>query len=139
MKHIALITALILLPITACDENTPAKPFVPAPATPPSGTLPPGHPPINSTNQGMSPPESSKGEMTQQATVVSTIDIPQFTYIEIKQNDKTRWLASKTISTKKGDVIRFDHGETVSNFSSKTLMRTFSSITFVNEASVIKK
>ena len=84
------------------------------------------------------PAATSKVEQTQKATVVSAIDIPQFTYIEVKQNNQIRWLASKTVTTKKGDVIQFDRGETVENFSSKALNRTFPSITFVNRATIVK-
>jgi hypothetical protein len=139
MKHTALITTLILLTLTACDKKPSEKPFVPDPVIPPSGALPPGHPPINSEGQTTMPAATSKVEQTQKATVVSAIDIPQFTYIEIKQDNKTRWLAAKTIAVKKGDVIQFDHGETVTNFNSKTLNRTFASITFVNNATVVKE
>ena len=75
----------------------------------------------------------------QRAIVVSTKDIPQFTFIEVKQDGQTRWLAASTVAVKKGDVIAFDHGSTMENFTSKTLKRTFSSITFVIQVSVVKK
>lgn len=139
MKHTALITVLLTLALTACEKKPPEKPFVPDPIIPPSGALPPGHPAINTSNQASPPSEEPQAGQMQKATVVSTIDIPQFTYIEIKQGSKTRWLASKTIAAKKGDVIQFDRGETVTNFSSKVLNRTFDSITFVNRASIVKE
>jgi hypothetical protein len=138
MKHIALLATLAMLTLAACNKEPPEKPFVPDPVIPSSGTLPPGHPPVNSEEQNTTPSEGSDDKQTQKGTVVSTIDIPQFTYIEVKQNDQVRWLAASTIATKKGDTIEFDHGETVRNFRSKTLMRTFPSITFVNHASVVK-
>ena len=136
MKQTALITVLAMLMLTGCDKKPAEKPFVPDPIIPPSGTLPPGHPPINTNDQTMASSVPSQAEQTQKATVVSALDIPQFTYLEVTQNNQTRWLASKTIAAKKGDVVLFDEGSTMTNFSSKALNRTFPSITFVNNATI---
>ena len=138
MKRTALITVLLMFILTACDKKPSEKPFVPDPIISPSATLPPGHPPVNSSDQSMETSVSPPAEQTQKATVVSTLDIPQFTYLEVKQDNKTRWLASKTLAAKKGDVILFDNGSTMTNFNSKTLQRTFASITFVNNATLEK-
>jgi hypothetical protein len=74
--------------------------------------------------------------LTQQATVISTISVPQYTYIEAAQGKKTVWLAASSMAVKKGDVIRFDDGVVMDNFYSKTLKRNFSSIAFVNRVVV---
>ena len=154
MKHLTLITTLALFTLTACDEKPAAKPAAPAPTmmqtAPPIalGTpMPPGHPDVNATSaspaatlSGMTDIEQpTESVQTQQATVISSIDIPQFTYLEVKQNGKTRWIAAATLVVKKGDIIDFDEGSTMSNFTSKALSRTFPSITFVNNASVGNK
>jgi hypothetical protein len=136
MKRTALSAALVMFTLTACGKKPPEKPFVPDPVISPSATLPPGHPPVNTGDQAMGSSVTPTAEQTQKAIVVSTLDIPQFTYLEVKQDNKTRWLASKTIAAKKGDVILFDNGSTMSNFNSKTLQRTFPSITFVNNATL---
>ncbi|MBI3480225.1 MAG: hypothetical protein HY016_07710 [Nitrosomonadales bacterium] len=104
---------------------------------PSSGVLPAGHPPINSNDQATTLSGRPKPELTQQATVVSVIDVPQFTYLEVTQNKQTRWLATKTLIAKKGDVVQFDNGSTMTNFNSKALNRTFPSITFVNTATIV--
>ena len=75
-------------------------------------------------------------DLTETAKVVSTIDVPQYTYIEISQGKTTRWLAAATVKVKKGDTIRFDPGMVMSNFHSKSLNRTFPSIAFVNRVAV---
>jgi hypothetical protein len=138
MKLTALITALLMFTLTGCNEKPSEKPFVPDPVIPPSGALPAGHPPINTADQGKASSGESDVLQTQQATVLNVINIPQFTYLEVQQDNQTRWLATSTIAAKKGDVIKFDSGSTMSNFTSKALNRTFPSITFVNRVTVTK-
>lgn len=154
MKHLALVTTLALVTLAACDNKPADKPVAPAPtmtqtAPPiaPGTPMPAGHPDINGTTMspaatlsGMTDVEQpTESVQTQQATVISSIDIPQFTYLEVKQDGKTRWIAAATLAAKKGDIIDFDEGSTMSNFTSKALNRTFPSITFVNNASVGNK
>ena len=137
MKYATLIVAfLAAVAVTACDKK-PKDTFVPDSVPPSSSTapLPPGHPAINPAGSANS---SSDVELTQKATVISAQDVPQFTYLEVKQGDQTRWLAASTVAVKKGDVIQFDNGSTMLNFNSKTLNRTFPSITFVNRVTVAK-
>lgn len=74
--------------------------------------------------------------LTQKAQVLSVINVTQFTYLEITQDNKTRWLATTTSAAKKGDTIQFDEGTLMSNFNSKILNRTFPSITFVGRVVV---
>ena len=74
--------------------------------------------------------------LPQKAKVLSTIEVPQYTYLEVTQNKKTRWLASTKVAVKKGDVIRFDDGAEMTNFHSKALNRTFPSIFFVSHVVV---
>lgn len=136
MKHTALITALALLALTACDKKPAQEPFVPASVTSPS--LPPGHPPMDSGDQATTLSGEPEVVQTETATVVSTIDVLEFTYLEVKQNNQTRWLASQTIAAKKGDVIQFDAGSTIQDFKSKALNRSFPGMTFVDHATIVK-
>jgi len=136
MKHITLIAILTIVALTGCEKKA-AEPFVPDSAVTPA-TLPPGHPAINPAGSAMSPSDRTDVELTQKATVLSTLDVPQFTYIEVKQDNQTRWLAASTVAVKKGEVIQFDSGATMENFNSKILNRTFPSITFVNRVTVAK-
>lgn len=70
--------------------------------------------------------------LTQSGKVLSMIDVPSYTYVELSQGKKTMWLAAATVAVKKGDVVRFDDGMVMNNFYSKTLKRSFPSIVFVN-------
>ena len=143
MRHTTLISALAILALTACNKNPADTPFVPPATTAqtptfPAGALPPGHPVKGSGGSSAPSTEATDVEQKETATVVSTIDVPDFTYIEIKQGHDTRWLASKTTTAKKGEVIEFDSNFPLENFKSKALNRTFPSITFVNNVTVVK-
>jgi len=148
MKHITLIAVLAFFTLAACDKKPVEKPISAtptmtqmAPPIAPGTPMPAGHPDISgamsptTTLSGSNEPASDSVQ-NQSATVISSIDIPQFTYLEVRQNGKTRWVACATLAVKKGDIIDFDEGSTMTNFNSKSLNRTFPSITFVNHATV---
>ncbi len=157
MKLSTLFTALIVVSLAACDKNPADEPFVPAgkvtsstkkslnplydtempDATGATGELPPGHPAVNNTKSEAPSDDATDVEMVERATVVSTIKIPQFTYIEVKQGNQIRWLAAAEIALEKGDKIKFDTGSTIFDFNSQVLDRTFDSITFVNRVAII--
>ena len=99
-------------------------------------SLPAGHPPVDAKRQGQGAPEA---QLPQKGKVLSAIDVPQYTYLEVIQNKQTLWIAGPTVAAKKGDIIRFDDGMAMSNFHSKTLNRTFPSISFVNNVVVTKE
>lgn len=132
MKHTALITALTILALTASGNSAAEETSVPPSSKAympivPGSALPPGH-----------PPKATDAVKLEKATVISTIDVPGFTYIEIKQGHQTRWLAATTFNAKKDAVIEFEGSSTLENFKSKALNRTFPSITFVNSVTVVK-
>ena len=101
-----------------------------------AGSLPAGHPSVDAKRQGQRAPEA---QLPQKGKVLSTIDVPQYTYLEVIQNKKTFWIAGPTVAAKKGDMIRFDDGMAMTKFHSKTLNRTFPSISFVNNVVVTKE
>ena len=98
--------------------------------------LPPGHPQLDANKQASGAPAA---QLPQKGKVLSVIDVPQYTYLEVAQNKKTFWIAGPTVAAKKGDVIRFDSGMVMSNFHSKTLNRDFPAISFVNQVVVTKE
>ena len=130
MKHTALISTLSLFALTVCVDSAAQEPTVP-PANKsympivPGAALPPGHP-------------STEVEKMETGTVVSTLDVSGFTYIEIQQGHDTRWIATGTTDVKKGEVIEFESSPPVENFKSKKLNRTFPSVSFVNSVTVVK-
>lgn len=79
-----------------------------------------------------------KTMLTQSGTVLSTLSVPSYTYVEVSQNNKKMWVAAATSAVKKGDKVKFDDGMVMDNFYSKTLKRTFPSIVFVNSLVIDK-
>lgn len=95
--------------------------------------MPAGHPPIGAKAK------APRGQLPQKGKVVSVIDVPQYTYLEVAQGNKISWIAVPTVTAKKGDIIRFDNGMPMGNFHSKTLNRNFASISFVSQVVVTKE
>jgi len=125
MKSLAILLAAFLS--SSAFAAAPA-----APKDPHAGMAPPANPHAGmGGNMGAPMPA-----LSQQGTVLSSIDVPQYTYIEVRQDKQTRWLAASTVAEKKGDVIRFDNGMPMTNFYSKTLKRSFPSISFVSKVEV---
>lgn len=119
MKYFPLLLALTVVPASVIAQS-----------------LPSGHPMMGAAKEGKPLPEA---QLPQKAKVLSTIDAAGYTYLEVTQNKKTVWLAGPKVVAKKGDVIRFDDGMVMTNFESKTLKRTFPSVTFVNMVVVSKE
>jgi hypothetical protein len=88
--------------------------------------LPRGHPQVDVQRQNAATPNLPK-----KGKVLSTIDVSQYTYIEVIQDQKPLWLATTTIPVKTGDMIRFEDGVVMTNFYSNALKRNFPVISFV--------
>ena len=136
MKRSLLFATLIILCLTACGNKTAEKPaseepISQFPAAAPAVVIPPGHPSLPGGDSGATGQSAPLPPLTQKGMVLSTINVTQYTYLEVKQDDKTRWLATTTSPAKKGDTIQFDEGMTMINFNSQMLNRVFPSITFV--------
>ena len=79
----------------------------------------------------------TKDEMTtsiHQGEVVDKLDTSNYSYLQIKENDNTYWIAVPTMDVKKGEKVFFSQYMEMKNFKSETLNRTFESVLFVNDA-----
>ncbi len=126
MKISFVLSLLLAVSATSCGQK-PAATAPPVMAS--SASLPPEHPAIDAgkTSQGQPP-------LTQKAQVLSVMKVTQYTYLEVMQDNKIRWLATPApaaAAAKKNDTIQFDDGTLMSNFNSKLLNRTFPSIALV--------
>ncbi len=121
-----LLAAVVAFPALAAEPAAPKDPH--------AGMSMPGNPHAGmGGGMGMDMPMMA---LTQQGTVLSSIDVPSYTYIEVRQGKESRWLAAATVKVKKGDTVRFDDGMRMTNFYSKTLKRNFPSISFVNKVEI---
>jgi hypothetical protein len=77
------------------------------------------------------------GMPANEGKVLSTLDAPGYTYMELANTEKRFWIAAPTTRVKAGDRVRFERSLVMKNFNSKTLNRTFDEIIFVNSADVI--
>jgi hypothetical protein len=70
--------------------------------------------------------------------VVSILETTGYTYMELENGGRQFWIAAPTTQVEVGDHIRFVESMAMTNFSSKTLNRTFHRIIFVS-STMIKK
>ena len=81
---------------------------------------------------------AASDQLPRKGKVISSVDASIYTYIELIENGKTIWIAAPTVKVKKGDTVRFSDGTAQPNWHSKSLNRTFESLTLVGKAEVAK-
>lgn len=86
---------------------------------------------------GANAANTAAGMPADEGKVLSTLDAPGYTYMELANTEKRFWIAAPTTRVKAGDRVRFDQSMVMKNFNSKTLNRTFDQIIFVNSATVL--
>lgn len=82
---------------------------------------------------------ASPGKMADnEGIVVDFMDAAGYTYMELQNSGHKFWIAAPTTQVNKGDHIRFGQSMVMTNFTSKTLNRTFGTIIFVSHTEVKK-
>ena len=94
-------------------------------------------PAIAADNASSGAASTAAGMPSNEGKVLSTLDAPGYTYMELANTEKRFWIAAPTTRVKAGDRVRFEQSLVMKNFNSKTLNRTFDQIIFVNSATVI--
>lgn len=82
-------------------------------------------------------PQSMASTAAQMRTAVveEVIQAASYTYLNLKENDRTFWIATSKLEVKAGDTVSFAGGFEMRDFESKELQRTFESIYFVGRIS----
>ena len=70
--------------------------------------------------------------------VVSHMDAGGYTYMELDNGGNKFWIAAPTTTVNNGDHVRFVENMVMTNFTSKTLNRTFSTPIFVTSTEIKK-
>jgi hypothetical protein len=97
--------------------------------------LPPGHPSISQPAQpaqghpSATPQSASSGSMIS-GKVVETMNSGGYTYVNLEKNGKKTWVAAPTMKVSVGQELKLTNGAVMTNFSSKSLNKTFDSIIF---------
>ena len=89
------------------------------------------HEPQNAQESGGKLP-SNEGK------VVSVIDTTGYTYMELENGGNKFWIAAPTTKVNKGGYIPFVESMVMTNFTSKTLNRTFGTLIFVSSTEIKK-
>lgn len=71
--------------------------------------------------------------------VLEVMDASIYTYIQVSNDKGPVWLAVSKTSVAKGDTISYADGNLMTNFTSKSLNRTFEKIIFLDKIKVEKK
>ena len=94
-------------------------------ATPAHGTFP-------------QPPAPGVAGPSDSGVVKSVAVAGGYSYIEIDRGGKTVWVAAAETPMKAGDKVQWQGGTEMSNFTAKSLGRTFDKITFASGVNVVK-
>ncbi len=115
MKRLALIlsvSALFVIGVSACKQKAQQVP-APAPAMQMPGA-----------------PAAPTAPVELSGKVVETMNSGGYTYVLIENNGKKTWVAGPQTKVKVGQQVTCQPGMVMTNFTSKTLNRTFESIVF---------
>ncbi len=80
--------------------------------------------------------EQQMSNIAYEGKVVSTMDVGNYTYVELENNGQKSWAAGPVTSVKPGDMIVLGDGAIMTDFHSKGLDRTFKSILFTGKIRV---
>lgn len=64
--------------------------------------------------------------------VLSSIQVPGYTYIEVRNSGRTIWIAGTPVEVEEGEVISWGQAAVMRNFKSTALDREFEEILFVS-------
>jgi hypothetical protein len=79
----------------------------------------------------------SYAQTTHKGTVLETLQVENYTYVRINENNKDIWIAIPKLDVKPGNTIETSAGIIMKDFNSPTLKRTFTEIIFATKASVL--
>jgi hypothetical protein len=160
IRQYILICALGIT-VTACSGSSDnqqtaapqtAAPQTMAPAAQPGmqqgAVMPEGHPAIQ---QGTAMPGHTELSQSQMAAIAAAKSIPKqgtvldmmhaagYTYMQVDTGDgKPLWIAATMMRVKPQQKVQWGDAAMMTNFTSKTLHRTFDKILFVSNAQVIE-
>jgi hypothetical protein len=116
MMTLLCIALFSITMLAGCGEEPPAPQ---SQSAKPSAQMAPATPAAPATSPGKS------------GKVVETMDASGYTYVNVDTGSETFWAAAPQFAVKVGDEVLVPEGMPMTNFSSKTLDRTFDVVYFV--------
>ncbi|CAB1368264.1 hypothetical protein [Denitratisoma oestradiolicum] len=77
-------------------------------------------------------------EMPLSGKVLKVEQVSEYSYMEVATAQGRLWLAAPRTEVAPGQHIRFEEGDTMKNFPSQLLRRSFESIMFIGQLAVMK-
>jgi hypothetical protein len=74
--------------------------------------------------------QSAPNVSTISGKVVETMNSGGYTYVNLEKDGKKRWVAAPSMQVSVGQELKLRNGAVMTNFSSKSLNKTFDSIIF---------
>ena len=90
---------------------------------------------VQPPRQAQPPQQAIAGSNDHTVVVQEVIQASGYTYLNVKENDSTFWIAITKREIEAGKTISFADGLVMKNFTSKDLQRTFETIYFVSKIS----
>ncbi|WP_455202413.1 hypothetical protein [Kaarinaea lacus] len=92
-----------------------------------------------SESKSIDPPKSEKvqGPPTT-GKVVNALRGGGYTYMKLENSGEQFWVASSVINVKRNDIVAWEGGSVMTNFTSFALNRRFEEIHFVNSIKIIR-
>jgi len=126
--------SIVFAPGLVADPDTPPPATAP-PVAAELPSMPSGHPSLNAD------PKAFEGKATKEqlrkagivpisGKVLETMDSGGYTYVLIASGDKNVWGAVPTTEVAVGQEVELLPGQTMTNFTSKSLNKTFDSVIF---------
>jgi hypothetical protein len=123
LSPLALFASVILSLVGCTNEDTQDT----GSAADNTALMAPGHPEsMGQQNAG------SSGNI---GRVLSTLEVPGYTYMEVDKGGSTVWLAGSPTEVAEGETVSWETSTVMKNFYSKTLARTFDEVIFVSRIS----
>jgi hypothetical protein len=94
-------------------------------ATGPHGDFPP-------------PPAAGAAPVSNSGVLKSVVNGGGYSYLEVDRGGKTVWVAAMQAPMKAGDKVQWQADTEMSNFTAKSIGRTFDKITFASGVNVVK-
>ena len=121
MKRILILTALLaVLSLSSCRQEEEEPQVQPAQVQPAQMQVQASTPPVTGSHTGV---------------VQEILQASAYTYVHLKEADKSFWIAITKTELDAGETISFAGGHEMPNFFSKDLNRTFESVLFVSAIS----